>query len=250
MSGCRGSGRGRGLPGAAGADDHVPSGEVGLAHSAGQHPAADLEDLARVGQPALAGVDAGEAADGGFDHHGAAAAQRRHVLLGGRVLPHLGVHGGGEDDRAAGGEQGVGEQVVGQSVGRLGEHVGGGRGDDDQVGVLADAHVRDLVDVVPDLGGDGVAGQGGPGGGAHEVQCGGGGDDPDIVPGLGESAQQLTGLVRGDAAADPQNDLGLVHRLSPVRIPRSDCAPLGLRVRPITHHRPDSRTAGPVDKSA
>ena len=65
----------------------------------------------------------------------AAAAQGRHVLLGGGVLPHLGVHRGREDDRTAGGEQGVGEQVVGEAVGGLGEHVGGGRGDHDQVGV-------------------------------------------------------------------------------------------------------------------
>ena len=91
------------------------------------------------------------------------------------MLPHLGVHRRGEHDRAAGGEQGVGEQVVGQPVRGLGEQVGGGRGDHDEVGGLADPHVRDLVHVVPDLGGDGLAGQRGPGGGADEPQRGGGG---------------------------------------------------------------------------
>src|SRR5947207_2266293 len=81
---------------------------------------------------------------GRFDDDGAAAAQRRHVLLGGRVFPHLGVHGGREDDRTAGGQERVREQVVGQAVSGLREDVRGRRGDDDQVGVLPDADVRDL----------------------------------------------------------------------------------------------------------
>ncbi len=193
----------------------MPALEVRLGGAPGQHAATDLEDLRRVGQPALAGVDAGEPADGGLDDDGAAAAERGHVLLGGRVLPHLGVHGGREDDRAAGGQERVGEQVVGEAVGGLGEHVGRGGRDDHQVGVLADADVRYLVDVVPDLRRDRVAGQGGPGRGADEVQRGGGGHHADVVARLREPSQQLTGLVGGDAAADPQNDPRLVHRLSP-----------------------------------
>ena len=191
----------------------------GPAGAAGQHPAADLVDLGRVGQPALAGVHAGEPADGGLDDDGAAAAQRGHVLPGGGVLPHLGVHGGREDHRAAGGEQGVGEQVVGEAVRGLGEQVGGGRGDHDQVGVLPDPHVRDLVDVVPDLGGDGLPGQRRPGRLADEVQRGLGGHHPDVVAGLGEPAQQLARLVGGDAAAHPQHDLRRACRPWPWSLP-------------------------------
>ncbi len=182
------------------------------------------------GQPPLAGVHAGQAPHRRVDDHGAAAAQRRHVLLGGRVLPHLGVHGGGEDDRAPGGEQCVRQQVVGEAVGGLREHVGGGGGDDDQVGPLPDADVRDLVDVRPDLGRDGVAGERGPGRGADEVQRGLRRDDPHVVPRLGQSPQQLTGLVRGDATADPQHDLRLVH-VSP---------------RTSENVRPPSHTTGPA----
>lgn len=177
--------------------------------TAREDASADLEDLRRVGEPALAGVDAGEAADGGLDDDGATTAQGRHVLLGRRVLPHLGVHGGGEDDGTARGEQGVGEQVVREAVGGLGEHVGGGGGDDDEVGGLADADVRHLVDGLPHLGRDGVAGECGPGGLADEVEGRVGGDDPDVVAGLGEPAQQLTRLVGGDATADTQDDLRL-----------------------------------------
>ena len=155
------------LAGAAGADHDRAAGQVGSGHAARQHLAAHLEDLERVGQPALAGVGAGEAALGRLDDQGAAAAQGGHVGGGGGVLPHLGVHGRGEHDRAPGGQEGVGEQVVGQPVRRLGQQVGRGGGDHDEVGGLADADVRDLVHVVPDLGRDGLAGQGGPGVGAR-----------------------------------------------------------------------------------
>ena len=64
-------------------------------------------------------------------------AQGGDVGLGGGVLPHLGVHRGREHDRAAGGQQGVGEQVVGQPVRGLGQQVGGRRGDHHQVGAPA-----------------------------------------------------------------------------------------------------------------
>ena len=60
--------------------------------AAGEEVGGQREDLGRVGQPALAGVGAGQAALGGLDHDGTARAQRGHVGLGGGVLPHLGVH--------------------------------------------------------------------------------------------------------------------------------------------------------------
>ncbi len=233
----------------------MPSDEVGGDGAAGQHAAADLEDLRRIGQPALAGVDTGETPDGGLDDDGAPAAQGGDVLLGGRVLPHLGVHRGREDDRTAGGEQGVGEQVVGQAVGRLGEHVGGRGGDDDEVGVLSDPHVRDLVDVVPDLGGDRMARERRPGGGADEVERRLGRDDPYVMSGLGQPAQQLARLVRGDAAADPQNDLRLVHCVSPhsdtYALRTSTMLPHGRgrgSVAPGHTTGPAVTTAGPVVK--
>ena len=209
---------------AARADHDLAARQVGLGRPARQHPAADLEDLHRVRQPALAGVDAGEAAHGGLDDDGSPAAQRRDVLLGGGVLPHLGVHGRCEDDRTAGGEERVGEQVVGEAVGRPGEQVGGGGGDDDQVGGLPDPYVRHLVDIGPDLGGDGVPGERRPGRRADELKRRGGRYDPYVMAGLGQPPQQLARLVRGDPARDPQHDprlhrlqrlIRLVHRVSP-----------------------------------
>ena len=96
------------------------------------------------------------------------------------------------------------------------EQVGRGGRDHHQVGLLTDPHVWDLVHVVPHLGGDGLAGQGGPRGRTHELQRSGRRHDGHVVAGLGQSTQQLAGLVRRDAAADPEHDpwpLRPVHRV-------------------------------------
>src|SRR5690606_6829873 len=138
-----------GLAGAAGGDDDVASGEVPAGGAAGQHVPGDLEQLGGLGQPPGAGVPAGEAPGGRFDDDGAAGPQGRHVRLGRGVLPHLGVHRGGEHDGAARGEQRVGEQVVGEPGGGAGEQVGGGGGDEHQVRLLPEPDVRDVGDAVP-----------------------------------------------------------------------------------------------------
>jgi hypothetical protein len=49
-----------------------------------------------------------------------------------------------------------------KAVGGLREQVGGGRRDDDELGRAAEAHVRHLVGAGPDVGGDGLPGQGRP----------------------------------------------------------------------------------------
>ena len=102
-SGCRGSGPGRGTRGCR--RPTRPRGVRSRSSSADSLAAQDvdgvLEDLLRLGQPTRAGVDAGEPADGGLDHVCAASTQRRDVVLGRRVLPHLGVHGRCEHDRTA-----------------------------------------------------------------------------------------------------------------------------------------------------
>ena len=74
--------------------------------------------------------------------------ERVDVGLGGRVQPHLGVHRRSEDDRAVGGQQGGGEQVVGPAGGGPGQQIGGGRCDEHQVGLLTEPDVRHLVHVV------------------------------------------------------------------------------------------------------
>ena len=65
------------LAGAAGRDDHPLAGEVldggaAVLVASGEQVGGQREDLGRVGQPALAGVGAGQAALGGLDHDRAA----------------------------------------------------------------------------------------------------------------------------------------------------------------------------------
>jgi hypothetical protein len=122
------------------------------------------------------------------------------------VQPHLGVHGRDEHDRTRGGEQGGGQQVVGAAHGRAREQVGGGRRDDDELGVLPDAHVGHLGHVRPHVGRDRVAGERLEGGGTDEVQRARGRDDADVVIGLGEQPQQQRGLVGGHASAHAEHD--------------------------------------------
>ncbi len=75
--------------------------------------------------PARADVAAGQAPLLGRDHVHAAGREHGEVGLHGRVLPHLGVHGGAHDHRGGGGHQRGGQQVVGQAGGVAGQQVGG-----------------------------------------------------------------------------------------------------------------------------
>ena len=79
----------------------------------------------------------------GLDDVHAAAAQRGDVVDDGRVLPHLGVHRRADHDRRPRGEQHVGQQVGRQPGGVRAEQPGRGRGDEHQVGRLAEPGVRD-----------------------------------------------------------------------------------------------------------
>jgi hypothetical protein len=170
-----------------------------------QQQLGEAGDLVRLRQPALAGVRTGEPPDGRLEDHGTSPPQRRDVVDGGRVLPHLGVHGRDVEQWTPRGEQRVGQQVVGQPVRGTGEQVGGCRRDDDEFGVAAEVDVRDVLGTGPDVGRDGVVRQGGPGGGSDELQRGLGGHDLDVVAGLGEPAQQVGDLVGGNSAADAEN---------------------------------------------
>jgi hypothetical protein len=195
-----------GLAGASRRDHDAPAGEVAEPPARGaQDLTADLEDLRRIGQPAAASVGAREPARGRVDHDRAPLPERRHVGAGGRVLPHLGVHRRREDHGTAGCQEGAGEQVSREPVRGLGEQIGGGGRDDDQIGPLPDADVRHLVHVVPHLAGHPVAREGRPGGLPDEAQRLTRGHDAYVMARLGEQAEQLTRLVGGDAPAHPED---------------------------------------------
>ena len=70
------------------------------------------DDGGRVGQPAGTDVATGQAPCLRVHHVDATGPQQGQVVLHGRVLPHLGVHGGTDHHGGPGGDQDVGEQVV------------------------------------------------------------------------------------------------------------------------------------------
>jgi hypothetical protein len=75
------------LAGASRGDHDVPPGQVVSGMAAAQQAGRDGEDLGGLGQPALAGVGAGEPPDGRLKDDGAALAQRGDVGAGGRGAP-------------------------------------------------------------------------------------------------------------------------------------------------------------------
>lgn len=146
--------------GAAGGDQHLAAGEVvGQRVVAFQQQVGQGGDLLGFGQPARPAVRPGEAPGGGLEHHRAPPAQRGHVVDGGRVQPHLGVHGRREQHRASGGEQRGGQQIVGPAVHRARQQIRRRRRHHDQVGLLAELDVRDLGNVVEDAGVHRLAGE-------------------------------------------------------------------------------------------
>jgi hypothetical protein len=163
---------------------------------------------------------AGQRAGAGVDDRDPAVAQQREVRLGRGVLPHVVVHRGRDEHRAAGGQRGAGEQVVGQPVGELGDGVGRGRRDQVGVGVAHELQVGGRVvarwlligkrapgGVALELvGEDRGAGQRREGRGADEPLRRGRLDRPDGMTGLGGQAHDFQRLVGGDAPTDAEQE--------------------------------------------
>ena len=130
-----------GLAGAAGAHHDTEPVEVG-GPAAGRGERG-VEDRLGLRHPSRSAVAAGELAALGPTTMTPALAQRRHVVDGGGVAPHLGVHRRRHDDRCRGGEQGRAEEVVRESRGHLRQGVRRRGRHDHEVGRLAERDVTD-----------------------------------------------------------------------------------------------------------
>jgi len=199
----------QGLLRPAGGDDHAPATQ---AAPAAKH-APDVADQRRgFRQPPPADHPRSKAPFLRLHHQDAPRAQGGQVVLRGGVLVHGAVHRRGDDDRAAGGQRRNREQVIGQPGGQPGQGVGGRRGDDQQVGVFAQADVGDVSGQLAAAGAPHIsvgraAGDRFEGEGADETLGGPGHDHRDMGAGLGQLAGQVDGLVDGDAAGDAQQDV-------------------------------------------
>ena len=112
---------------------------------AGQLPQAVVHEHALLRQAAGAHVAAGQQPGAGGDHGKAVVFQRFQIVLGDGVFQHVGVHGRSHQLGAGGGQRHGGQHIIGQAVGQLGQHVGGGRGDQHQVGGVGQRHMGHVV---------------------------------------------------------------------------------------------------------
>ena len=101
-------------------------------------------------------IAAGEVAAGGAAEARAPGTQAFDVFLCGGVLPHGGVHRRGQQHGAAHGQIGGGEQIVGDAGSKLGEDVGRGGRDHEQIRPLGKGDVGDLVAGGKEVGMDAV----------------------------------------------------------------------------------------------
>ena len=166
-------------------------------------------DLVHRRELALAHVPAGEPPAVGAGKAHAALAQRGNVGLRGGALPHVDVHAGGHQHRAAppAGQKRRREAVVGDAAGHLGHHVGRGRDHHGGVRPLGKVDVRDGGGrVAVERRGDRGPGERLEGRGAHELLGVGGHGHADLAARLLKPAQHLAGLVRGDPPAHGEKD--------------------------------------------
>ena len=171
-----------------------------------------LGDGFDIGEAAGAGHAAGEVAAAGLDDGDAALAQDLDVGAGCRMAPHVYVHRRGDDDGRGGGEEHGGEEVVGEAVGHLGQHMRRCGRDDDRVGGLGLGDVLDPAFIVearrglavfaPHGGDDLVAGERRERERLDELLGGASHHDANIDFILLERADEFSGLVGSDSAAD------------------------------------------------
>lgn len=206
-----------GLAGSSGGDEDGLAGEV---WRGGEGFGDGGYDGGFFGEAASADHAAGEVAGAGLDDADAALAESLEVGLRGWVLQHDDVHGGRDDDGRGGGEVHRREEVVSDAVGEFGEDVGRGGRDDEggrglglpyvlDAAVLGAGHLAGALRsgvFAPERGDDLVAGDGGEGEGADELLGGARHDDVGVEAGVLELADDLDGLVGGDASGDGDGD--------------------------------------------
>ena len=121
------------------------------------------------------------------------------------------MHSRGKKDGSARHEQGSGQEIVGVASGSFCQQIGCCRGHDDQVSLVANPDVINRVNRVKDFICCWTAAEGFPGGYTHEAFRCFRGDDCDLVAGLRKEAQQQGGLVGGNTATYPQNNVQHSH---------------------------------------
>ena len=191
-------------PGRAGGDQHVAAGQAAAGEAVGD----PLGQFRRLQHAPRTDVAAGLAAFGRTEQAQAARGEGLCVGLGRRVAPHGLVHRRGQGHRRVGGQHQGGQQIVGHALGEARQQVGGGRGDQHQVGPFGQLDVahRRLGGRIEQIQMHRMAGQGLEGQGSDELASCTGHHYMDFRALVAQAADQLRALVGGDAAADAQDD--------------------------------------------
>jgi hypothetical protein len=202
-----------GLARAAGGHDNAPTLEASVPAKQRADLVEDVVDRRHSPGAVAAGR---ETADGGTCERDAASAQRLDVGLRRRVLPHRGVHGRRDEKWGTRGQCCAGEEVVGDSLRQLGDHVGGGWRNDERVGDFGQRDVldREWIGEVEHPGSDRSPGQGAERGGSDKLCRVLGHHRVHGEAGLRETAGEIGRLVGGDGARDAKDNVSLRHSLS------------------------------------
>ncbi len=172
-----------------------------------EHLTDSLYDVLGLAHAARVHVTAGKVAAAGSHHMDTALAQRGHVGLCRRRLPHAVVHSGCDHDGSRRRKQRGGDKVVGDAVGHLGDDIGGRGRYDHQIGLLRERNMVDGVGrVVEQAHGDGLVGERAEGERTHELRGMLAHNDLDACAALLQQAHDIARLIGGDPAGDAQQD--------------------------------------------
>lgn len=165
------------------------------------------EDRFRFCHASGAGGAAGEFPFFRIEQVHTACAEALQVGYGGGVRKHPVIHRGGGEDGSGCGEEKACQEVVGDAVGVFGEGVGGGGGEEEEIGALGECDVSGGGgEGLPHAGMDGAVGEGFEGQGGDESLGGIGHDHIHIGTFPEEEAAEVGGLVGGDASGDTEEE--------------------------------------------
>ena len=172
-----------------------------------EHLADGLDDVLGLAHASRVYVAAGKVAAAGPHHMDTAVAQRGHVGLRRRRLPHAVVHSGCDHDGSRRCQQRGGDEVVGDAVGHLGDDIGRRGRHDHQIGLLRQRNVVDGVGgVVEQAHGNGLVGERTEGERAHKLGGMLAHNDLDARAALLQQAHDIARLIGGDPAGNAQQD--------------------------------------------
>ena len=150
----------------------------------------------------------------------AVAPRQGNIALCGRSLPHLPVHGGGDNQRDIARQTQRGQQIIGPALRKPGDEVSRGGCNEDGIGVAAEIDMRHVVRhaCVPKVRPYGIAGQSLKGHGGNEARAGFGQHDVNVGAGLAKEAYEFCRLVRGHAASHTHHDFPVLQSNHDIRL--------------------------------